>query len=434
MLDQFVVEKGYDEDRESWHPKLALVGYESASGDRCWRLWIGSRNLTRSRDLDLGLVIDAETRRRKGARPLADVAKLGSELAAMAQLPDFPSDLVARELAGVVWRAPDGIRIESLELRQIGATPATPRPNGSVESFVVLSPFLSNTYVTKMAGWGGSATERTLVTTLPAVRGLSVAAKRALNPFRLFSLAPPLAESDELPAALDERAATDPTMVGDGASVDDGEAEPLPISLHAKMYAFWQKGRLQVVTGSANATDRAWSGRNAEAIVRFAGGPEIANGIEALVGSAMPIPRELLDEDPPAIDEDPAELLDACRRHLVAHWFPEIYRSCEQFVVCADVPPPLGELGIRLEAGLATSTLHDWRDQARALDLGDIPLGLQTDLVQFRLSLDGENCGWLQRVAVDPAIAPRARSCSHCPVSRNPWLLCLDARHARRRC
>ena len=90
VLDQFVIEQDYDESRESWHPKLALIGYEGPSDERSWRFWIGSRNLTRSRDLDLGLVIDGESRRRKGARPVADIAEVGHQLAELAQLPKFP--------------------------------------------------------------------------------------------------------------------------------------------------------------------------------------------------------------------------------------------------------------------------------------------------------------------------------------------------------
>ena len=406
VLDQFVIEQEYDESRESWHPKLALVAYEGPSGERSWRLWIGSRNLTRTRDLDLGLVIDGESRRRKGARPLADAAEIGRQLAELAQLPEFPPDVLARELSGVVWRTPDDIRISSLELHQVGSARATPQPHGPLERFVVLSPFLDNTYVKEIANWGNAETERTLVTTLPAVRGLSIAAKRALQPFRLLSLAPPLPELDELASASDESATFGPATAREETAAHDGEVEPPPVSLHAKLFAFWQKDHLHVVTGSANATDRAWSGRNAEAIVRFAGGPEITKGINALAGSAMLIPRELLDEKPPPIHEDPAELLNACRRHLATHWVPTIHRSRDRFVLRAGVPPPLGKRGIRFEAGLATSTLHDWPGQARALDLGDIPLGLQTHLVQLRLSLEGESCAWLQGFSVDPPIAP----------------------------
>ena len=411
VLDQFVIEQDYDESRESWHPKLALIGYQGPSDERSWRLWIGSRNLTRGRDLDLGLIIDGVSRRRKGARPLPGIVEVARQLADLAQLSGYSADVLARELSGIVWRAPDDVRIDSLELRQAGSAPATPRPDGPVERFVVLSPFLGNTYVKDMAKWGDAGTERTLVTTLPAVRGLSMAAKRALRPFDLLSLAPPLTETDESPAASDEDSTFGPATLREDAADNDDEVERPPVSLHAKLFAFWQKDGLQVVTGSANATDRAWSGRNAEAIIRFSGGPPIAKGIDALVGSAMLIPRELLDEKPPDTEEDPVELLDDCRCHLVAHWFPTIQRSCESFVLCADDPPPLGNRGIRLEAGLATSTLHDWPRQAHTLALGNIPLGLHTDLVQLRLSLDGESCGWLQRVSVAPPIATE-RDCA----------------------
>ena len=211
-------------------------------------------------------------------------------------------------------------------------------------------------------------------------------------------------EPDESPPASDEDAPFGPVIAQVNAAANDDEMETPPVSLHAKLFAFWRKDRLHVVTGSPNATGRAWSGRNAEAIVRFSGGPEIAKGIDALVGSAMLIPQELLDDEPETVEEDPVELLNDCRRDLVACWYPRIQRSCERFVLYADVPPPLGKRGIRLEAGLATSSLHHWPDRARALALGDIPLGLHTDLIQLRLSLAGEGCGWLQRVTVAPPI------------------------------
>ena len=404
VLDQFVMQQDYDEGQESWHPKLALIGYENPLKERRWRLWIGSRNLTRSRDLDLGLVIDGESLRRKGARPLADIAEVGRQLADLAQLPKIPADVLARELSGIYWRAPDDVRIKALELRQTGSTPTTPRPDGPLNRLVVLSPFLDNVYAKEMACWGDAETERTLVTTLPAVRGLSASAKRALQPFRLLSLAPPFTETIGSPPTSDDDATFGPAIAHDDAAANDNESEAPPVSLHAKLFAFWQKNNLHVVTGSANATNRAWSGRNAEAIVRFSGGQEIATGIDAIVGSAMLIPREVLDESLSANEKDPAELLDDCRRDLVAQWAPKIQRSCERFVLSANAPPPLGKREIRLEVGLATSNLHGWPDQALALVLGDIPLGLQTEFVQFRLSLADESCGWLQRVSVAPPI------------------------------
>lgn len=407
VLDQFVIEQMYDEEEESWHPKLALVGYEGPLGERKWRLWIGSRNLTRSRDLDLGLLIEGEARRRKGARTLAGAITVGTQLADLARLPDFPSNLLAQELTTISWSAPDDVLLEQIQLRQAGAASTSPVPEGQLDRFVVLSPFLCPKFVAAMANWGTKATERVLVTTLPAIRGLSLNAKHALKPFRLLVLAPPPIEPEEhTPTPPTSRDTESAGVSSEPASIqaEDEEEEAPPISLHAKLFAFGQGKRLRVVTGSANATDRAWAGRNAEAIVAFEAGPSIAAGISALVGSAMPIPPEILEEAPPALANEPQELLDACRRHIVSHWSPAISRLGEQFTLRADHPPPLGNRGVQLQAGLVTTALLDWPCDGNGLDMGRVPLALQTDLVQFRLALGDVSCSWLQRITVTPEI------------------------------
>ena len=60
-LDRTVVEVPFDERRRSWHAKLALVAYKSTGVAQEavteWRFWLGSRNLTRSNDLDFGLML-----------------------------------------------------------------------------------------------------------------------------------------------------------------------------------------------------------------------------------------------------------------------------------------------------------------------------------------------------------------------------------------
>src|SRR5579862_3442474 len=61
-LDRTLVEVPFDERNRSWHAKLALVAYKSKVVAQTaditeWRLWLGSRNLTRSTDLDFGLMM-----------------------------------------------------------------------------------------------------------------------------------------------------------------------------------------------------------------------------------------------------------------------------------------------------------------------------------------------------------------------------------------
>ncbi|MEO7679097.1 MAG: hypothetical protein ABIS14_00185, partial [Sphingomonas sp.] len=410
VLDQFVVEQDYDEEQESWHPKLALVGYKGPGDERAWRLWIGSRNLTRSRDLDLGLLIDGEAKRRKGTRPLPGVAQIGRRLAALSGLADFPPDAVSAELEPLCWRAPDDIALDSIALHERGSAATTPLPMGAVERVVAVSPFLCPGFVTTMAGWGDADTRRDLVTTLAAVRGLSLKAKRALKPFRLLALAPPQAEQDDAlalptgnPDPSPQAQATEAQAAA--APADNSDAEPVPVSLHAKLFAFSQKKTTRVVMGSANATARAWSGRNAEAVVTFDAGPLILTGIEALIGSAMPIPREILDEPATSDDDEPAAQLDRCRAKLVAGWPLSLTRTLDHFVLQAGSAPMLGHRGIRLEAGLATGALVPWPDGKQTLVLGEVPLAWQTDLLQLRLVLGDASCAWLQRAPVDPPIA-----------------------------
>jgi hypothetical protein len=402
VLDQFIVEQPYDEDRESWHPKLALIGYEGPAGERSWRFWIGSRNLSTSRDLDLGLLIEAESRRRKGARLLSDLADIGERLASLAALDGFPAAMLGKELKGIQWRAPHDVKIDAVQLRAAGDAPASPLPVGSVDRIVAVSPFLCPKFIKTMAGWGDATTERVLLTTVPAVRGLPPEAKAMLKPVRLLALAPPEPEPDIAEPVADAGrpvstpAAPDPTA--------DAEGEPPPVSLHAKLFAFRSKASVKIVMGSANATDRAWGGHNAEANVTFRAGPSIVAGIDAMLGLAMPIPAEILAEPATSTDDDPAELLDSCRRRLVAHWPLSIARTGERFVIAAKQPPVLGSVGMRLETGLVTGTTLPWPHDSLTLDLGEIPLAWQTDLVQLRLILGDDCCGWMQRVAVAPPI------------------------------
>ncbi|MES0175389.1 hypothetical protein [Mesorhizobium sp. M0006] len=398
VLDQFIVEQLYDEDRESWHPKLALIGYEGPAGEHIWRFWIGSRNLTPSRDLDLGLLIEGTTRRLKGARPIPDLAIIGERLASLASLEGFPASMLREELRGMLWRAPDDVQIDAVQLRMAGDLPASPLPVGSLTRIVAISPFLCPKFVKTMTRWGDATTERVMLTTVPAVRSLPLEAKAMLKPVRLLALAPPEPEPDIVGPVAD---AGRPLLT---PAATDAEAEPSPLSLHAKLFAFWSKESVKIVMGSANATDRAWSGRNAEATVTFGAGPSILTGIDAILGSAMPIPAEILAEPAPSTNNDPAELLDNCRRRLVVHWPLAIARTGERFTIAAKEPPSLGKGGIRLEAGLVTGTTLPWPNAGLTLDLGEIPLAWQTDLVQLRLILGDVSCGWMQRVAVTPPI------------------------------
>src|SRR3546814_21045743 len=71
--------------------------------------------------------------------------------------------------------------------------------------------------------------------------------------------------------------------------------------------------------GSANATRRAWSGRNAEATLelRITEGVEV--GLKALVGAArcIPVPEREFEPDAVTLEE---EALERARAQVAARW------------------------------------------------------------------------------------------------------------------
>ncbi|MFV8624506.1 phospholipase D family protein [Ralstonia pseudosolanacearum] len=398
VLDQFVVEMPYRESTNSWHPKAALICYEGEKAQRFWRLWIGSRNLTMSRDLDLGLVLDGESRRRKGSQSIEGIDALGATLAREAGLPGFDTESLTRELQAVHWIAPEGINVSSIDLWTRGVEPTPPFKTGQASNVVVLSPFLCDTFAATLSGLTDGCQDRTLVTTLPALRKLGPDGRASLAGFKLLSLGAPTPEGDN----VDEVAQTQ----GYGP-VSDEEGEGMqgaPHSgLHAKLFATIARDKVAIVAGSANATDRAWSGRNAEVVARFVGGRPEIDGIMAIVGSATPISKALLD----SLTESETEVSE--RRLEQVRWtladLPMVLkRDGKRFSITCDKAPTL-PASARLEVGLATMLLHDWERGALAVELGEVPLSRQTDLVQFRLTMgDMPAASWLQRVLVSPPI------------------------------
>ena len=96
LLDRFVKIVDADENISSWHPKAALVRYQNVDdiSDRQWRVWLGSRNLTRALNWEAGLVL-ASRSDGKGQH-IEALAAFGQELAARARLAEFSLKTSAR--------------------------------------------------------------------------------------------------------------------------------------------------------------------------------------------------------------------------------------------------------------------------------------------------------------------------------------------------
>jgi hypothetical protein len=391
ILDQFIVEQPYDERERSWHPKIALVAYNCPKGEIRWKLWIGSRNLTRSQDLDAGVLLDGSEKRAKGRVRLPGVGALGVTLARSASRED--ADDIAAQLEAIWWEAPDGFRLRSLlnGLDDGVPLPAEP-PAGAVDGITIISPFLSPDFLKKAGKWG-TAGSRTLISSMPALADMASRSSKSLTGFsKILAYAAPdvLADESTLP------------LPGNEPVIED-DVEPAPLALHAKIFCFHSGENTILRVGSANATERAWSGRNSEIMVELEAGEAFTSGLAFLVGKATPVTiDELVATDPRSMSA--ADALEESRKALMASWNPVLRRDGECFSIDAGAVPSLAYPDHVLHAGPANGDLLAWPADAVHLGLGPIPLSLQSAFIQARISGPDGALRWMQRVTVDPPL------------------------------
>lgn len=391
ILDQFIAEQDYDERDRSWHPKIALVAYDCPRGQIRWKLWVGSRNLTRSQDLDVGVLLDGAQKRAKGRVRLAGVGALGASLARAASRTD--ADHLAEQLEEIWWQAPEGFQLRSLlngldEDISLSAQP----PAGEIDGITIISPFLSPGFLKRAGGWGADGS-RTLISSMPALVEM---ANRSSTPLAGFSKILSYAAPDMLP---------DKSAIGllGNEAVGEDDAEPPPLALHAKLVCFHLGDRTIFRVGSANATERAWAGRNSEVMVELEAGDAFTSGLAFLVGKATPVSIE--DLATTALpDASEADALEESRKLLMATWNPTLRRDGECFLIDAGVAPLLAHQDHLLHAGAANGDLLPWPRDATQLDLGIVPLTHQTAFIQVQIKGCEGAVRWMQRVAIDPPL------------------------------
>lgn len=392
ILDQFVVEQAHDERARSWHPKIALVAYEGPKDAIHWKLWIGSRNLTRSQDLEVGVLLDGQAKRGKGRTRLMGIGGLGASLARAAGRSD--ALVISEMLEAVWWEAPDGLKLRAiLDGLEEGVALAVGPPAGVIDGVTIVSPFLSTKFLHMAGRWGPSGA-RTLVSSMPALVDM---ANRSGAPLAAFSSLFAYAAPDEI---IEEKAPETPKAL----TPDDDEAEPQPLALHAKLFAFHQGDTTTVRVGSANATDRAWAGRNSEVMIEFEASDAFNPGLDFLVGKATPVTLDELVQSK-SVNTGEADALEESRKMLMASWDPILRRDGDHFVLDARTAPQLADASHRLSVGHANGDLLTWPEAGTRLNLGMIPLSIQSAFIQVRVcSSAAVSVRWMQCVTVDPPL------------------------------
>jgi hypothetical protein len=267
-----------------FHPKAWLLRFApDHKGDPVrYRFLCLSRNLTFDRSWDTALTLDGELIDRRNAfsrnRPLSDFIRALPGMATEPLLPKAQEhvDLLADEVLRVRFSVPGGFQDEErgdLVFLPMGLGRRRIPDLSSAKRLLIVSPFLSDSWLREGLR-EGFPKETTLVSRADTLDALSDGTHQALlsRRTRLFTISE-MAESAE----SDEECGSENVPTAEHLS-----------GLHAKLYAVEQGwSGVQLWTGSANATDAAFSGKNVEFMVGLRWARK-QKGIEALLGERQP--------------------------------------------------------------------------------------------------------------------------------------------------
>lgn len=263
-LEDSVFEAVPQDQRGAFHPKVWFLRYTAPDQPVRYRFLCLSRNLTFDRSWDTALVLEGNLQDRK--RPYSRNRPLSEFLSALPRLAMRPVPervkqmirLIRREILKVDFELPDGFH--DLRFWPLGVEGAEPWPFDERRSdrLLVVSPFLSFGCLNRL-NIGGD--ENVIISRSDSLEDLPL---QRLDHFSQFY-------------SLNTGAEAEPG--GDDVAANALQS-PL-LGLHAKLYVVDQGWHSVVLTGSANATDAAFS-RNVEFLTELVGKKSCV-GIEALL-------------------------------------------------------------------------------------------------------------------------------------------------------
>lgn len=390
ILDQFIREAETDENTESWHPKGALVKHVcEETGKSTWRLWIGSRNLTRDMSWDIGLTLAGSSE--GPGEMVPGIAEIGYNLARLGSLPGLDPESVRDELREIRWEGPAGCMLSNIEMWLPGTLRPLPEEPDSLKKLWVISPFLDGTVVGQFGAWGSERTERILLSSRPELVKLAKQAGDPLKGFQtLLFLEAPLEEDMALEGEVERDGTNDPDYVADQRS------------LHAKMICTESENKRLVWAGSANTTRRGLTGPNAEIVATMEVRPQVLTGIlDFLRGARVTTLKELVDSEDDGNEED---RLEEARKKISSSL--NLRLEISETGILARIDQDLSAIDpeIRVEVGLVGSGLHFWPKDSREVRLPECLKADLTELVVWRLTVGDQSISWVQRAILDPPL------------------------------
>ena len=401
IADRWIREVRHDGNERSWHAKLALVRYrsiEAPDNDAEWRLWVGSRNLTRDTSWDSALTALGKVSEESDSIDQS-VAETGAVLAAKAELAGLTATDVEDELRTLHWEWPDDMEVLSFAMWPDAQSAAGfPRRPRGLSHVVAVSPFVNGSVASKLSRWGGGGAERQLLTTPTTLAALAAQRARPLEGFTsLHQL--------DAPAGAESADADHQDETGEDQMVE------IHRGLHAKL--LWARGRTgdELWLGSANLTERAWNGRNTEVVVHARVVPPVGEGL--LEGLVNGLSTEVCLDDLPTAPAPPnpaEQALEQLRNRIAATWDARLERDESTNILrCETRPAPLrGYDGASLSARLLGQTdWVQWAPKRTGVEFAATDLHRQTELVELELrstEVPDLTASWVARAVMHPPI------------------------------
>ena len=242
-----------------FHPKLWVCSYAGTEGRRVARVLCLSRNLTGDRSWDTALCLESTPEPSDhDSKPLADFLGWLSSQALGAERRDRARLIsrLARAVGTMKFQPPDGF--SSAEFHPMGIPRYRSNPiHGASGRLCVISPFLSASRLGTLTEQAGHAV------LVSRAEEIAATDRAALGAFRELYVLNDLAEPEE--------------------DMDSPASKDALRGLHAKMYVAERGTRAHLWTGSANATEAAFT-RNVEFLIELEGSRSHC-GLRALLGA-----------------------------------------------------------------------------------------------------------------------------------------------------
>ncbi len=258
----------------SFHPKVWALRYTSLDGAIAYRFLCLSRNLTYDRSWDTALVFDGFLVDRVNA--FSSNHPLGDFIAALpTMVEDLPENLQDRieqmqhEIRRVAFDLPQGFESAAFHPMGIGNKSANPI-SGRIDRILVISPFLTKGRLDRLASLGR---ECMLVSRLDSIQKIPASCLQKFS--ERFCL------KEEAISEQDGSDNANPEPVTMYSESEQAFVEDNLDGLHVKLYVADAGTEGRVWTGSANATDAAFS-KNVEFLVELRGKKKHC-GIDAIL-------------------------------------------------------------------------------------------------------------------------------------------------------